>query len=144
MESNAIVRYLLRRHSEGLLYPTDPVARARGDRWMDWCSTTLAPVFRTIFWGLIRTPPEKRDMAAIAAAGEQVAGLLAMVDAELTLRRYLSGDDFPMGDIPLGCFVYAWFALPTEHARRSQRWSAGTATLQARPAFRSVIMTPLT
>ncbi len=142
-ESNAIVRYLAAVHSDGLLYPTDPATRARGDRWMDWCSTTLAPVFRTVFWGLVRTPPEQRDMVAINDAAAKIAGLLAMVDADLTLRRYLSGDDFSMGDIPLGCFAYAWFELPLERPPLSalERWYGD---LKARPAFRSTIVTPLT
>lgn len=142
-ESNAIVRYLAAVHSEGLLYPTDPAIRARGDRWMDWCSTTLAPVFRTVFWGLVRTPPERRDSVAIAESAGQVARLMGMVDAELAARRYLSGDEFTMGDIPLGCFAYAWFGLPIERPPLAslERWYGDLAS---RPAFQSQIMIPLT
>jgi len=141
-ESNAIVRYLAAVHSDGLLYPSDPVTRARGDRWMDWCSTTLAPVFRTVFWGLVRTPPEKRDGAAIAAAAAEVGRLLAMVDAELSARRHLAGDDFTMGDIPLGCFVHAWFAMPLDRPSLPAlaRWYGD---LLDRPAYRATVATAL-
>jgi len=142
-ESNAIVRYLAAVHSDGLLYPNDPATRARGDRWMDWCSTTLAPVFRTVFWGLVRTPPEKRDDAAIAAAAAEVGRLLAMADTELSGRRHLAGDDFTMGDIPLGCFVHAWFAMPLERPPLPalERWYHA---LSDRPAYRSTVATALT
>ncbi|BBE74240.1 glutathione S-transferase family protein [Oharaeibacter diazotrophicus] len=142
-ESNAIVRYLAAVHSSGRLYPTDPATRARGDRWMDWCSTTLAPVFRTVFWGLVRTPPEKRDGAAIAATTAEVSRLLAMVDAELAGSRHLGGDDFSMGDIPLGAYAYAWFEMPVERPPMPglERWYAA---LRDRPAYRAAIVTPLT
>ena len=40
-ESNAIVRYLARKHSHGKLSPADPQAYASADRWMDWQQTTL-------------------------------------------------------------------------------------------------------
>lgn len=141
-ESNAIVRYLAAAYSEGLLYPTDPAVRALGDRWMDWCSTTLAPVFRTVFWGLIRTPPDKQDHAAIAAAAAQVADLMAIIDGELAVRRHLGGDDFTMGDIPLGCFVHVWLQLPVDRPSLPalERWHG---ELAARPAFRKEIMVPL-
>ena len=63
-ESNAIVRYLAARHGAGGLWPEDPGRRSEADRWMDWQLTTLQPAISPIFWGLIRTPPEKRDTGA--------------------------------------------------------------------------------
>ena len=44
---------------------------------MDWQNTTLNVPMRDVFWGLIRTPPEKRDMAAIGKAAVEVGALLA-------------------------------------------------------------------
>ena len=38
------------------------------EKWMDWQTTTLWPAVRIVFLGIVRTPPEKRDNTAIAAA----------------------------------------------------------------------------
>ncbi len=68
-ESNVIVRYLCAR--EGRLYPGELHQRFEAERWMDWQQTTLQPAHRAVFLGLVRTPPEKRDMAAIDAGTER-------------------------------------------------------------------------
>ena len=39
-ESNVIVRYLAAKHAPGTLMPTDPVARAKAEMWMDWQQNT--------------------------------------------------------------------------------------------------------
>ena len=61
-ESNIIVRYLAARYGDDSLWPEDPVVRAETDKWMDWMITTINPAIFPTFWGLIRTPPEQRDM----------------------------------------------------------------------------------
>src|SRR5262245_50616582 len=67
-ESNVIVRYLAAKHGAGTLWPEALTERAVADQWMDWQQTTLAPDMRTVFWGLVRTPPERRDATLIEAA----------------------------------------------------------------------------
>src|SRR5262249_45058266 len=47
--------------------PADAHSRARASSWMDWQLTVAHPPLTPVFWGLIRTPPEKRDHAAIEA-----------------------------------------------------------------------------
>ena len=65
-ESNSIMRYLNLAYGEGSpIYPQAPQARAAVDRWLDWTLSTLQPVDRPVFWALVRTPVEKRDMVAI-------------------------------------------------------------------------------
>ena len=64
-ESNAIVRYLAAKHGAGTLSPSDPKQRADSDRWMDWASNHGGPVITPVFWGLIRTPADQRNMAQI-------------------------------------------------------------------------------
>src|SRR5579885_1056255 len=70
-ESNAIVRYLAARHGAGTLEPEDARARAVASQWMDWQLTVVAPALHGAFWGLIRTPAEKRDHAAINASKQR-------------------------------------------------------------------------
>jgi glutathione S-transferase len=142
-ESNAIVRYLTAGYGEGTLWPRDITTRASADRWMDWTTSTFAPPFRDVFWGMVRTAPEARDMAVIDASRERCAGLLAVVDHALAERPYLSGDSFGMGDIPLGCFAHGWFAMPIERPALPHL-AAWYERLKARPAYAKVVATPLT
>jgi glutathione S-transferase len=141
-ESNAIVRYLAARYAEGSLWPKDVIVRARADRWMDWTTSTFAAPFRDVFWGMVRTAPEQRDLAAIEAGRQKCAALLVMADQALADRPYLSGDAFGMGDIPLGCFAHAWFAMPIERPDLSNL-AAWYERLKARPAYAKVVATPL-
>ncbi|WP_332767269.1 glutathione S-transferase [Pseudomonas koreensis] len=143
-ESNAIVRYLLARHaSDSAWYPADPRTRATADKWMDWTSSSFAGPFRTVFWGVLRTPAEKQDWAAINAAIKECDELLNMADHALISQPYLSGNEIGMGDIPLGSFIYAWFEMPIERAPQPhlQAWYE---RLKQRPAYQKAVMTALT
>jgi glutathione S-transferase len=140
-ESNAIVRYLAAKH--GKLWPTDPAVRAAGDKWMDWANGTFHPALRDAFIGLLRVAPEKRDKAAIESSAQKSAQVLGMVDAALAKQPYLSGDEFAMGDIPLGSYVYGWYGLPIERPVLPHL-DAWYGRLRERPAYRKAVMTPLT
>ena len=143
-ESNAIVRYLLARHApDSNWYSADPRARAVADKWMDWTTSSFAGPFRTVFWGVVRTPADKQDWTAINAAIKECNELLGMADSALASQPYLSGKDIGMGDIPLGSFIYAWFEMPIERAPQPhlQAWYE---RLKQRPAYRKAVMTALT
>jgi len=143
-ESNAIVRYLLARHApDSAWYPADPRTRATADKWMDWTSSSFAGPFRTVFWGVLRTPAEKQDWTAIKAAIKECDELLNMADHALISQPYLSGNEIGMGDIPLGSFIYAWFEMPIERAPQPhlQAWYE---RLKQRPAYQKAVMTALT
>ena len=66
-ESNTIVRYLAAKHGASTLWPADAGVRAEAEKWMDWTLSTLHDPYRDVFWGLVRTPPEKRNMEQIEA-----------------------------------------------------------------------------
>ncbi|WP_437884300.1 glutathione S-transferase [Pseudomonas sp. LRF_L74] len=142
-ESNAIVRYLSARYSDGLLYPRDAAQRAAGDKWMDWTTSSLAVPFRDLFWGTLRTPPEQRNEALIASALARCGELLRVPDQALASQPYLSGEALAMGDIPLGCFVYAWFEMPIARPDLPNL-AAWYRRLGERPAYRRAVMTALT
>jgi glutathione S-transferase len=101
-ESNSCVRYLSARYAAGTLWPTDPGQRSEADRWMDWQLSTISEAMRVIFWGLVRTPPEKRDMAAIRKAAVDAGKLWGRLDQKLEDRTYVAGHHLTMGDIPAG------------------------------------------
>lgn len=142
-ESNAIVRYLSARYALGTLYPEDAAARAQSEKWMDWTISSFAVAFRDLFWGVVRTAPADRDEVRIAAALQRCGELLKLADAELARQLWLSGEQFAMGDIPLGAFAYAWFEMPIQRPDLPHL-EAWYARLKTRPAYRAAVMTALT
>ena len=73
-ESNTIVRYLAAKHKSTILEPADLRMRAHASKWMDWQLAVGRAGDLRCFWGLIRTPPEKRDHAAIEESKEENHG----------------------------------------------------------------------
>lgn len=143
-ESNAIVRYLVAQYApDSALCPASPKARAQQDKWMDWTTSTFASPFKTVFWGVLRTPAEQQDWDQINAAKAVIEGLLRIVDQTLASQPYLSGEAFGAGDIPLGSFIYAWFEMPIERTDLPHL-KAWYERLQRRPAYRAAVMTALT
>lgn len=142
-ESNAIVRYLAREYGREPFAPADARLWAAADKWMDWTSLSFAAPFRDLFWNLVRCAPDQRDMAAVESGLRQSAQLMAIADQALTRSPWLSGEDFGIGDIPLGSIAYAWFSLPIERPdlQGLQSWYD---RLTARAAYRKAVMTALT
>jgi len=111
-ESNSIMRYLVRAYRpQSPIYPHAAKVRAGVDRWLDWTLSTLQPVNRPVFWALVRTPPQQRDMAAIQKDADAEAVQWRIVDAQLSTRRFIEGDDFTLADIALGAYARRWFGV---------------------------------
>ena len=134
-ESNAIVRYLAERYPG----PLDPgSARGRGvaGQWMDWELSILSPTIRPLFWGLVRTAPADRDMAAIDAAREKTTEAFAMVDRWLGSSPFLAGDAFSFGDIPVAVMARRYRELVPDRPDMPnlERWFA---EIETREGFQS-------
>jgi glutathione S-transferase len=140
-ESHSIVRYLAAKHGAGTLCPSDAKARADVERWMDW-AFTFTNAMRPVFWGLIRTPPDKRDTKSIEEGRENCIRLLAIPETGLAGKKYVGGGRFTMGDIPLGCEVQRWMRVPIERPAfpNVQAWFE---RLCERPAFKKIVDVPL-
>ena len=132
-ESNAIVRYLAAKHRAGILEPADLQARARANAWMDWQLSVLGPAITPCFWGLIRTPPEKRDYAAIEASKQKTTEAIAILDAVLAKSAFVAGDAFSYGDIPSAVMANRYRQLVPERPAfpNFERWFAAIAARQA-------------
>lgn len=141
-ESHTIVRYLSAKHGMGQLCPPDLKARADAERWMDW-AFTFQKAMRDVFWGLIRTPPDKRDASAIEE-GRVASNRLAaeVLEHSLQGKKYVAGQAFTMGDIPLGCELQRWMRCPIERPKLANV-EAWFARLSERPAFRKIVDIPL-
>jgi len=141
-ESHTIVRYLCAKHSMGQLCPSDLRVRADAERWMDW-AFSFQSAMRDVFWGLIRTPPEKRDQKAIDAGAKASHELAGMLDGVLADRPYVAGTQFTMGDIPIGCEVQRYLRVPIDRPKRPHL-EAWFERLRQRPPFMKHVDLPLT
>ena len=132
-ESNSIVRYLAAKHKAATLEPADLRARALASKWMDWQLTVAGPAIFGCFWGLIRTPPEKRDHAVIEDSKKKTTAAMSMMDQQLAKTAYLAGDDFSYGDIPVGIIAYRYRQLVPERPSlpNFERWYAAISSRQA-------------
>src|SRR5690606_15621827 len=102
----------------------------------------VSPAMVPVFWGLVRTPPEKRDTAAIEQARKKLSGIMGILDGHLQGSKYISGETFTVGDIPLGIAAYRWFNMdmPREDHPDLKRWYD---LLCERPPFQEHIMQPM-
>ena len=132
-ESNSIVRYLAAKHKATVLEGADLKTRALASKWMDWQLSVCGPALTPVFWGLIRTPPEKRDHAAIEEGKKKSNTAFGMMDEQLGKTAYLAGDAFTYGDIPVGIMAYRYRQLVPDRPplRNLERWYAAISSRQA-------------
>lgn len=141
-ESNAIIRYLAAKHAAGTIWPTDLKVRADSDRWMDWCTATLWPVFRPVFWNMVRTPADKRNMQEVETGAKQTGEMLARLDSYLAGRKHVAGDALTIGDITFGPVLYLVQNVEWNRPKLAN-YDAYYARLAERPAFKKVVALPV-
>ena len=106
-ESGAIVEYVLARHKNGGLKPTETAAEfPEYLQWFHYCEGMVMPPVNTIVVQTVLLPPDRRDETALAQAQRLLAKALEPVNAALEGRDYVVGD-FSAADIMLGhaCFM---------------------------------------
>ncbi|MEO7254089.1 MAG: glutathione S-transferase N-terminal domain-containing protein, partial [Casimicrobium sp.] len=149
-ESNAIVRYLCAKYPKAPFWPENPQLRASADRWMDWQLTTLGPPIGPTFQQLLRSPQEAWDMKMMSTSIPKAAQAWTIADRQLGKTKWLTGDDFTVGDIPAAILAYTWFEMPLARAGLEQhrvplanveRWYA---QLNAMPNYREIVAIGLT
>ena len=151
-ESNSVMRYLCMAYGQGSdqgsgqtspIYPVQPKARAGVDRWLDWTLSTLQPVDRPVFWALVRTPPEKRDMVAIQKDADAEAVVWRIVETQLATRRFIEGDQFTIADIALGAYARRWLGVEGVTKPKLPNLARWFAQFAARPGFVQFIAPPM-
>jgi glutathione S-transferase len=142
-ESNAILRYLGSTRPGGTaFYPAEPQARARVDAWLDLQQTALNAPQSVVFVGLVRTPPEQRDNAAISAAVARAGHIWGLLDAQLVGKDFILGPAISLADIAFGVHAHRWFAMPIARPD-SPHLHAWYARLLERPAYKAHVAQPL-
>lgn len=143
-ESNSIVRYLAARYGAGTLEPAELKQRALASQWMDWQLSVLGPAITPVFWGLVRTPKEERDEAAIDAAAAKTTEAIKLLNLRLGSSAFVAGNFFSMGDIPVGVMAFRYRELVRSRPNlpNFERWYGA---LENREPFRThVTSIPLT
>ncbi|MEK9662487.1 MAG: glutathione binding-like protein, partial [Alphaproteobacteria bacterium] len=124
------------------LYPSDLQARHLVERWMDWELSVVAPHQGTMLVSLVRTKPEDRDPARMAAALTAWTRGMTILDGQLAKTSHVGGDEFTLADIPLLPIAHRWFELPIERANlpNLRRWYDSFAE---RPAVQKWVLVEL-
>ncbi len=140
-ESQVICRYIAEKYGHSPWAPENAIGRALAGQWMDWYITKMHPPMTVIFWSLVRTEPEDRDMDAVNKAIEQAAAW-TLLDAQLANANYLTGVAPTMADIPAGCAVNRWYVLDLDRPALPNL-EAWHARLKDRSAYQDHVMMPL-
>lgn len=143
-ESNSVMRYIAMEYgAESQLYPAAPKLRASVDRWLDWTLSTLQPVDRPVFWALVRTPVEQRDMKAIQKDADAEAVQWRVIEAHLATRNFLEGEQFSLADIAVGAYARRWFGVEGIHKPTLPHLDRWYGRLCSRPAFQRYVAPPM-
>ena len=141
-QSNTIVRYIAKKYSQDHLWPNDELTYIEAERWMDWQATDNWKNMVTAFWGLIRTPPNKRDKKAISKSVDALNSDFEVLNGHLADRHYIAGENFTMGDIPTGAAAYRFYALPITR-NDFPHLEVWYSRLQERQPYRELVQIPL-
>jgi glutathione S-transferase len=137
-ESGAIVEYVIARHKNGGLKPSeDSPLFPDYLQWFHYCEGMVMPPVNTIVVQTILLPPERRDEKALGQAQRLLSKALEPVDKALTGRDYLIGD-FSAADIMLGhaCFMSNRLGCVGEEMAHLKAYVERVAN---RPAFKTAI-----
>jgi len=132
-ESNSICRYLAARYGAGRLLPSEPMARAQVEQWMDWQAGELNNSWRVAFMALVRGQAHGADAvdASVALWNQR----MQVLDAQLARTgAHVLGADFTLADVVLGLACVRWQRAPIAHAELPAV-AAYLDRLRARPAF---------
>jgi glutathione S-transferase len=110
---------------------------------MDWQLSTLVSPVSVVFQTLVRRPAAERDAAAIERNVREANRAMTLLDEHLRSRRYVAGDAFTMGDIPVGATAHRWLEIPGIERPALSATRAWRARLAERPGFRDHVALPL-
>jgi len=139
-ETGAILRYLANRYGSESFWPADLLAKTEVDRWAEWAKLNIAQAFTApIFWRVVRTPTEKRDVDTIKSAVDYFESKLLIAEERLAKHIFLVGNEFTLADIQFAHVLYRYYDINIERKalRNVQDYYMRLTT---RPAFREHVM----
>jgi glutathione S-transferase len=101
-ESNAICRYLCRKHGSDLL-PGDLQEQAVFDRWLDFIGCHVHEAFVKIMFNKLLAPliDVRVDKIAIRTGYALLERFLPVLENQFSANRYLTGASFNLADVVL-------------------------------------------
>lgn len=132
-ESMAINLYAAERWGPQL-YPADVADRGRVHQWSVWGISEIEPAQMKIVVQKFFTPAEKRSDKAIAAAEKELLRPFGVLDAHLSDRTYLLGDEFTIADLNVAGVMLLLQLIQFDYSafKHVQRWAN---LCYARPSF---------
>ena len=99
-ESNAIMRYLSRKH-ESPLYPRELQAQAFVDEWCDFAASLLAPAYGRILFNRILAPLSGAPVSeeSLADGLEFIGNYLPVLEQRLSTSRFIAGNSMTIADL---------------------------------------------
>ncbi|WP_182419426.1 glutathione S-transferase family protein [Bartonella sp. HY038] len=142
-ESNTIVRYIAAQYGRDSFWIEDPKQRSAVEKWMDWASEELFPLFKAILFNSVRLAPEKRDAGILSNAIDGFEKKLSIIENELSLNLWLSGKNFGIADIVVGTFIYYYYEIDIKRLKQFPKISEWYERLKKRPSYAKIIMIPI-
>lgn len=133
-ESRAIMQYLAAKKPKSGLLGKNETERAEVTKWLLWDAGHLARHIGTVIYETMvkrMFGTGEPDMAAVAAAMEQVKRFCAVLDQSLKGRKYLVGDALTIADLAIAAtFTYAdAMKLSMKDTPNIKAWLARIAAL---------------
>lgn len=97
-ESMAINYYIAEKYKKELLGTSD-WEKGLAMQWSFWSTSELQPPIIEIFIQKVFMPDDKRDQSIIDDNLKKIPDLLSVLNHSLKERKYLSGNQFTIGDI---------------------------------------------
>ena len=110
-ESNAIVQYLGMRYNSKLFYGDDVYLCNSALRWMMWENNRLITPMHNIVEQRFRLPAHARDKELQIRSEKMLVDEFMIVEKQLTKTRYIAGNSWSMGDIPISIRCHRFYLL---------------------------------
>ena len=110
-ESNAIVQYLGMRYNSRLFYGDDVYLCNSALRWMMWENNRLITPMHNIVEQRFRVPAHARNNELQIRSEKMLIDEFMIVENQLTKTRYIAGNTWSMGDIPISIRCHRFYLL---------------------------------
>ena len=110
-ESNAIVQYLGMKYNSRLFYGDDVYLCNSALRWMMWENNRLITPMHNIVEQRFRLPAHARNHDLQIRSEKMLVDEFMIVEKQLIKTRYIAGDNWSMGDIPISIRCHRFHLL---------------------------------
>ena len=99
-ESNAIMKYLCRKHGSQL-YPSDPYAQAQVDQWCDFAASLLVPAYGRVTFNRILAPMlgARVSEESLADGLRFIGSYLPVIEVRFAASRFVAGYEMTIADL---------------------------------------------